>query len=281
MASRTCGTSGTAGEVLTSAAFGEDPGRWPLPPAATPHELWLRAVAAGGQGRYGTALADLDTLRRGCAGGAHHSLAHSTHASFLRQLGGHAHARGWDGRAWAAAGNHPDAATDALVGLAADALGLGRFSLARRLLDRAAVPAAQGSQRLRVRQAWVTAELAMARGDAGTAVTHAEQAVDLAAALGSARHRVKSAVVLAAALCAGGELDRSRRIADAALGDTERYGLVPLRWAVCCLLADIGSAALSPERVAAVRAEAADTVRRRGGVWTARDPGPTDPTDKV
>jgi hypothetical protein len=37
--------------VLANAAFGDDPQRWPLPPASTPHELWLRAVAAGGQGR--------------------------------------------------------------------------------------------------------------------------------------------------------------------------------------------------------------------------------------
>ncbi|MFZ0833086.1 MAG: hypothetical protein WAM92_08390, partial [Mycobacterium sp.] len=38
--------------ALAAAAFGDDPGRWPLPAATTPRELWLRAVAAGGQGRY-------------------------------------------------------------------------------------------------------------------------------------------------------------------------------------------------------------------------------------
>ena len=37
--------------ALSAAAFGEDPGMWPLPAAHTPAELWLRAVAAGGQGR--------------------------------------------------------------------------------------------------------------------------------------------------------------------------------------------------------------------------------------
>jgi len=36
--------------VLANAAFGDDPQRWPLPPASTSHELWLRAVAAGGVG---------------------------------------------------------------------------------------------------------------------------------------------------------------------------------------------------------------------------------------
>ena len=39
-----------------------DPGRWPLPDAVSPTELWLRAVAAGGQGRYASARADLAAL---------------------------------------------------------------------------------------------------------------------------------------------------------------------------------------------------------------------------
>ena len=50
--------------VLANAAFGDDPGRWPLPAATTPHELWLRAVVAGGQGRYGCAFADLAGVLR-------------------------------------------------------------------------------------------------------------------------------------------------------------------------------------------------------------------------
>ena len=48
--------------TLTAAAFGGDPGRWPLPAASSPDELWLRAVAAGGQGRYSSARADLAAL---------------------------------------------------------------------------------------------------------------------------------------------------------------------------------------------------------------------------
>ncbi|MGB3232650.1 MAG: hypothetical protein WBB57_18300, partial [Mycobacterium sp.] len=66
---------------MNDAAFGGDPGQWPLPPAGTPHDLWLRAVAAGGQGRYAGALADLDLLRRQRNGGRLASLAWSTHAS--------------------------------------------------------------------------------------------------------------------------------------------------------------------------------------------------------
>ena len=50
--------------VLAAAAFGADPGRWPLPPARDAEGLLLRAVAAGGQGRYGSARSDLAELLR-------------------------------------------------------------------------------------------------------------------------------------------------------------------------------------------------------------------------
>lgn len=257
-----------AHQVLTRAAFGDDPGRWPLPAAATPHDRWLRAVAAGGQGRYAAALAELAVLDR-TARGPLRSLAHSTRASFLRQLGWHTRARGWDGRALALAGTDFEARADALTGLAADALGVGRFTAARRLLQHASDCAAEHA-RLRVRQAWVAAELAMVQGYAPEAVDHAYEAVASAAQFSSARHKVKSDVVLAAALCSAGELDRSRQVADAALQRTQDLALVPLRWALACLLADIGSAVFAGAQVIAIRDGSADTVRLRGGLWSAR-----------
>ena len=278
-----------AATMLANAAFGDDPGRWPLPAASTPDELWLRAVAAGGQGRYGSALADLDGVCRQQRSGPLLSMAHSTRASFLRQLGWHGRARTWDGRASALAGTVPrerevppvEAGADALVGLAADALGVGRFAASARALQRAgdlltgaAGPATSGTEsappRLPVRLAWVSAELAMARGEGATAVGHARRAVDLAKGLGSARHAVKSNVILAAALCSAGELEPARRVADAALDAAERLGMIPLRWALACLLADIGSTKRAVAEVVAARDESADTVRRRGGVWSTR-----------
>ena len=63
--------------VIPAAAFGDGPGRWPLPAPATPHELWLRAVAAGGQGRYGSAYADLAALLGAAPPDRLSSLAHS------------------------------------------------------------------------------------------------------------------------------------------------------------------------------------------------------------
>lgn len=255
--------------VLLDAAFGDRPDRWPLSAPADAQDRWLRAVAAGGQGRYAVALTELAAVHR-CTGPAPRSLAMSTRASFLRQLGGHRAAAGWDGRALLAA-DTDTAAADALIGLAADALGVGRFAASDRLLGRAAaVVAAAADARLPVRLEWVSAELAMMRGDGAAAVGHAERAVAAAAEFTSARHRLKSDVVLAAALCSHGELDRCRAIADAALARAGDLGLVPLRWALASLLADIGSASYTPTQVTDFRDASADTVRHRGGVWSDR-----------
>jgi hypothetical protein len=253
---------------LATAAFGGDPARWPLPAAATPECGWLRAVAAAGQGRYGCAHAELDALCS-TARPPLASLAHSTRGSLLRQLGWHRLARGWDGRALTLAGDDRCARVDALLGLSADALGLGRFAVSERLLD--AAGEALGAQpeppvRLAIRLEWVGAELGMASG-AGDAVAHARRAVDLAEAWSSVRHRVKSGVVLAAALCSTGRVAESRTLADALLDTTARHGLVPLRWAVASLLDGIGSNSLDATEVREIRDDAATLVERRGGHW--------------
>ncbi|RUP28036.1 MAG: hypothetical protein EKK51_25365 [Mycolicibacterium sp.] len=255
---------------LRVAAFGNDLRCWPLPKAYSSEELWLHAVAAGGQGRYAAAFADLDTLARQSRGPLL-SLARSTRASFLRQLGWHRVARVADGRAWALVADRPDAAearADALVGLAADALGVGRFGVAHRLLERAAVDTENsGVPRQRVRLAWVGAELAMVSGHGEESVALAERAVGLVGDLDSPRHAVKTDVVYSAALCSAGRFDESRRVADAALERTQQFGLVPLTWALGCLLSDIGSAKRSPDEMAQIRDAAAATVRNRGGRW--------------
>lgn len=256
--------------ALTAAAFGADPGRWPLPAATTGHQRWLRAVTAGGQGRYAVAAAELTELLRDTPSGPLASLALSTWGSFLRQLGDHRGARGLDGRALVLASDgqevDPEAGADALVGLAADALGIGRFAASAALLARAAKLPEAAPVRLGVRRHWVTAELAMVTGDGATAVRNAEQALELTSA-GTVRHRVKSQVVLAGALCCAGNLDRARTVAQEALADTGRLGLIPLRWALACMLADVTSTAHTVEELAGVRDEAAELVRRRGGHW--------------
>lgn len=259
------------GRKLAAAAFGDQPGMWPLPTAVTAEGLWLRAVAAGGQGRYGSAYRDLAALRRSAPAGRLVSLAHSTQGSFLRQLGWHALARGWDGRALALAGPDPEARADALIGLAADALGVGRFAAAATLLARAdsALAAGAAPDRQPVRRGWVAAELAMARGDGDVAVRHADEAVQLAGAMvvPSARHSVKSQVVLAAALCSAGDVERARAVAEAALDATGTLGLIPLRWALACLLIDLGSVTFSARQLREIRDVSAGHVRRAGATW--------------
>jgi len=258
--------------TLAAAAFGNEPGSWPLPTATTPQQLWLRAVASGAQGRYGSAYRDLAVLRRCVSAGRLISLAHSTQGSFLRQLGWHALARGWDGRALALAGADPEARGDALIGLAADALGVGRFAAAATLLTRADQEPVPAPDRFAVRRCWVAAELAMARGEGQIAVRHAEESVEQAHAMAinnsaSARHRVKSDVVLAAALCSAGRAERARAVAETALDATGRLALVPLRWAVACLLIDIGSVTFAAQELREIRDICAGQVRRAGGTW--------------
>ncbi|MCV7083158.1 hypothetical protein H7H37_20300, partial [Mycolicibacterium insubricum] len=162
-------------------------------------------------------------------------------------------------RAMLLAGTDRQARADALTGLAADAHGLGRFAASATLLAQASDAVTDDVPRLAIRLAWVGAELAMATGDGATALRRAERGVELAADFASVRHRVKSAVVLAAARCAAGDLDGAREGADAALTDTETHGLVPLRWALASLLAGIGSSR-PPEQIAEIR----DTAARAG-----------------
>ena len=243
--------------TLAAAAFGDRPGSWPLPTATTPHQLWLRAVAAGGQGRYGSAYRDLAVLRRSVPAGRLVSLAHSTQGSFLRQLGWHTLARGWDGRALALAGADPEARADALIGLAADALGVGRFAAAATLLARAdsalGPPSCRRSRTgcrcagggwppsWRWPPATVQSRRASCRGSGRAGGRRWPSP--------SARHRVKSDVVLAAALCSAGGIERARAVAEAALDATGRLGLIPLRWALACLLIDIGSVTFSAQKL--------------------------------
>lgn len=107
----------------------------------------------------------------------------------------------------------------------------------------------------------------MASGDGAAAVMHARRGVELAEPLASVRHRTKSNVVLAAALCCAGRLDDSRTLADGLLERTAAHGLIPLRWAVASLLTGIGSTAHDRPDIEVIRDESAALVEHRGGHW--------------
>ncbi|MQY29887.1 hypothetical protein [Nocardia aurantia] len=291
--------------VFAEAAFGARPGlaAAELPTPADALESWLRAVALGGQGRYAAARAAVADVHRRTADPVLRSLATSTEASLWRQLGWHVRAAGLDGRALvlvtgpraefaedefpaaeysgndlAHAGDfHRDAAVcDALTGLAADALGRADPMLADRLLERCQAPLQRlgtRSWRPRLRRHWVAAETALSSplgaAAAPAALRHAEAAVDLAAAVPSVRHRVKSRLLLAAASTACGDLDRARALAAGVTAECREHGLLPLRWACAMLRTGLGD----PADADAAATEAADCARalaeRGGGLRTA------------
>jgi hypothetical protein len=272
-----------ADDTLRRAAFGDRPDLMITKPPADPASRWLAAVALGGQGHYAAATTLLYGLNS-AADPVVSALAASTLAAHRRQLGGHAAARVLDAAALSrlasagapAPGGDPDgmdaagALSDALLGLAADALGAGRIGEARRLVAAAAERDATG-WRGAVRLGWVSAEVELGAGRAEEAVPHAEAAAERAAAAGSARHRVKSALVLGAALAAGGKVagrQRAVELLSIAQQEADELGLRPLVWPCALVLAELEPAYAPEHRRRAGRAlhcvlRRADPIGRR------------------
>ncbi|RZT88323.1 hypothetical protein EV383_5262 [Pseudonocardia sediminis] len=252
-----------------------------------PVTRWAHAVSLGGRGHYAAAATVLDGLRTGHrvppAVRAHAAI---TRAAHLRQLGAHRLAAALDGRGLHLARlAHPapepgtprpgtprpgaprpgapssevlaaDAVADALVGLAADAVGRWDAAAAGRLLDRAE-PWCAGGGRPAVRWHWVRAETALLSDDPSAAVRAGDDAVRASGELGSERHLLKSRLVRAVARSVAGRavtaaasgpvsspdgdgdgLPELDRIAEEA-GAT---GLLPLRWAALLAAADAAEA---------------------------------------
>lgn len=230
-----------------------------------PRTAWADAVELGAHGRVAaarTALAALVADPQITPALA--SLAHSTRASLTRQAGGHALARCGDGRACVLAARAVEdpgdawlsaAWLDGLIGLAADNLGIGEFALSRRLLERArthldtagADPRSGDGgwrtiARSRLRWAWVSAEWGLYAGDLPRAQVAIADARELAAAVPSPRHRLKTALIAAAVDAACGDTGPALAGGEAAFDDAAALDLLPLQWAAASLLAG-----LSPE----------------------------------
>lgn len=223
---------------------------------------WLAAVVLGVRGRYAAAATVLDRLSRD--GGPYSrgvdplfaSLAASALASHRRQWGGHATALPLDGTALRRAMSLPrspirdedgldseGAVVDALLGLAADSLALGRLVDARAVVSRAARRVeADPVWRSEVRLGWVRAELELAGGRPAEAVSPAERALRVATERGAARHRAKSALVLGAAVLAAGGVEareRAGRLVEGALAEIEEHDWRSLAWPALSLLTGV------------------------------------------
>ncbi|HET8643165.1 MAG TPA: hypothetical protein VFM37_14610 [Pseudonocardiaceae bacterium] len=255
--SRTGSRTGSPIEMddrLRDAAFGAAPGAhvWRFAADPDPWRRWLAAVVLGGQGHYAAAASGLSGLLAG-PDRVLASLAASTLASHRRQLGAHGAARPLDALALRLAApaltggrstfTDPDgidpagARVDALLGLAADAIGLGRPAAARRLLEVARKAAGSSpSWRVAVRSAWLAAEVELACGDPDAAVEPATSALSDADGRGAVRHGVKSRLVLAAALATAGRHGPARELLGDVTDLAQCHGLAPLVWPAGLLL---------------------------------------------
>lgn len=163
----------------------------------------MRAYIACALGDFARAEALCRSLAR-AGDAAVRARAAITLGAVRRQTGRHALGRRADKAALRAA---PDAATraHALIGLAADAVGLWDAAGCADALARAASEAPRGDWRLRVRLEWVRAELALLTGRPRRAAAHARHALDRSRRAAARRHESKSLLFLAAALRTAGD----------------------------------------------------------------------------
>lgn len=202
---------------------------------------WLLGVCLGAAGRYGRALDVLDPLigaRDTPETRAISSLAAATAASVHRQLGRHAVAQAYDESALEASTDTLEGRFDAVLGLAADAVGLDDATTAAARLEDAAALVGERTDwwRQRVRLGWVRAEVALLTGDPARAVEAAHEAVELAERSGAPRHVAKGLLFLGVAqIQAGATHDAALALRRGALL-AESLGALPLLWPVRAVL---------------------------------------------
>jgi len=198
---------------------------------------WLLGVCLSSAGRYGSALEVLEPIAAPEGDVTAElqvfaALAGASIASVHRQLGRHAVARSYDEQGLARTEGAGEGAFDCLLGLAADAVGLGEKGPAQEHLA-AARALAEGRAdwwRQRVRLGWLDAEVGLLVGDAETAAGAAEQAVDLAERSGAPRHVAKGLLFLGVAQVEVGRLDDAATALKRGGLLAESLGTLPLLW---------------------------------------------------
>ena len=226
---------------------------------------WLLGVALGASGRYGAALTVLAPLvEAGQVEGTaaerrlFGSLSSATIASIHRQLGRHAIAREADLDALELTDGTGEAAFDALLGLATDAVGLDEPDTAVTMLAQAeAVLPGHGDEwwRQRVRLGWAHAEIALMEGRSEDAAAHATLAVQRAEDARAPRHVSKGLLLLGLAQVSNGAEEAAATLRRSATF-AESLGALPLIWPSRALL----GAMLSEQDSDAERAEGAKSL---------------------
>ena len=204
---------------------------------------WLLGVCLSSAGRYGPALSVLEPLVAPAEGpevrllGA---LAAATVASVHRQLGRHSVAQGYDEGALEASDGAGEAGFDALLGLAADAVGLGDGQAGRAAPGRGRSPgrgppgvvAPAGAPGLGPGRG------RPARGPARRTPSRlAHAAVELAEHSGAPRHVAKGLLFQGVAQVEAGRPDEAAGTLRRAALLAESLGTVPLLWPVRAMLA--------------------------------------------
>lgn len=203
---------------------------------------WADAVELGAQGRYGQAREILESIPDGHRW---RSLALSTLASHRRQVGA---AEPELDRAALERAVDIESRADALIGLAADGVAAGNVAqAAEHLVEAQALVEADahlgedGSWRWVTRWYWVSAELALLRGDPVAAGEEARAARRTCAGH-SVRHEAKSVLI---AMAAG---DRFALSQAAVVADVlRRHGWASLQWPLALILEDARSRYDVPE----------------------------------
>jgi tetratricopeptide (TPR) repeat protein len=191
--------------------------------ARSPNGRWISSYIAASRGAFSRAER---TTRSLIASGATNEEVRAraviTLGSVLRQTARHAEARRVEGR-WLERTGSSEWRAHLLIGLAADAVGLGDLGAVDAALSRVGSRPA-GGWRTAVRLRWVWCERELLAGRPQVAVRHARRALAIAERAGARRHVAKSSLFLGAALREAGAhpeadvaLRRARTIA-AAIG---------------------------------------------------------------
>ena len=164
---------------------------------STAEARWLRAYLLAATGDFGRAERAARRVLAETDDPATESRAAATLGSILRQTGRHARARTIESAALRRAPTR-ELRAHLLIGLAADAVGLGDLAAVDRGLERAVAERSRG-WRVTVRLRWVRCERELLAGHPAAAARWARSALAAAEKAGAQRHIAKSLLFLGAA----------------------------------------------------------------------------------